>query len=477
MSPPLSKVFLAGIAGGAMLVPLNSTMLAVALPAIMVEFGLDPARVTSIVALYLGAVAITLPVGGSLADRFGPGRMFLVGILGFGFASLLAATTGSFLVLELARVLQAVAGALVTTSASALIRAAAPASRRGEAFGLFELLVTTSAMAGPLLGGMVVAAFGWRATFLLALPIALGSAALVRLLLTRRDDLSRSDRDRSGEPHASPSLDVVGLVLLGLTILAFLVALRGGVPGSSPASVVALLAIVPLLAIFVLVELRHVRPAVDIRLLRRPPFAAAIAGVFGATVVLHGSTILVPLLVERLLNQSPITSGLALLAVAGLGAVVAPIAGRVSDRSGRRIVVVTGSLVMTGGLVALAQPFALASVAVVALLLAVTGLGMGIAGAPRHAAALETADPDRAGMAAATYYTSRYLGGVVGATLAGAIIGTTLTFGSVAAGFGLLAVVALLVAVVSIGMPASPARLLIRPGVRHQGQDSTLRPS
>jgi MFS family permease len=133
--------------------------------------------------------------------------------------------------------------------------------------------------------------------------------------------------------------------------------------------------------------------------------------------------------------------------------------------------------VMTAGLVALSQPFALAAVAPVALLLAVTGLGMGVAGAPRHAAALETADPDRAGMAAATYYTSRYLGGVVGATLAGAIIGTTLTFGSVGAGFGLLAVVALLVAVVSIGLPASPARLPMRPRVHPQGQDTTPRPS
>jgi EmrB/QacA subfamily drug resistance transporter len=446
-----------------MLVPLNSTMLAVALPSIMVEFRLEPASVTSLVTLYLGAVAVVLPVAGALADRVGPGRVFVVGVLGFGSASMLAAVTGSFLVLEVARVLQAVAGALVATSATVLLRAAASPGRRGEAFGLFELLATTSAMAGPLVGGVIVAASDWRATFLLAIPVALGSAALVGRAPLRRGELGRSSARGPGTRPAAPPLDVAGLVLLGLAILAFLVALRGGGATSSPGSLVALLAVLSLLAAFVLVELRHARPAVDVRAFRRPTFAAAVAGVFGATLVLHASTVLVPLHVERLLGLSPVTSGLALLALAGLAAIAAPVGGRASDGHGRRVVVVSGSLVVAAGLVTVAQPIALGSFAAVALLLGITGIGMGFSGPPRHAAALETVDPDRAGMAAGTYLVSRYLGGLVGAALAGAMVGTSLTLGGMSAAFGLLAVVALLVAAVSLALPGGSSS----PGLDH----------
>src|SRR5688500_17516933 len=110
-----------GVASGAILVPLNSTMLAVALPGIMDEFGLGANAVSSLVSLYLGAVAVTLPIAGSLTDRFGARRVFIVGVVAFAAASLGAAVGTSFVVLETARILQAAAGALVSTSSAALI--------------------------------------------------------------------------------------------------------------------------------------------------------------------------------------------------------------------------------------------------------------------------------------------------------------------------------------------------------------------
>ena len=172
-----------GVAGGAILVPLNSTMLAVALPGIMDEFALQANEVSSLVTLYLGAVALTLPVAGSLTDRFGARRVFIAGVLGFAAASLGAAIGSSFPVLEGARVLQAVAGALVSTSSATLIRQTAPAARQGEAFGLFDLLVSISAAVGPFVGGILVGALAWRSIFTLAIPIALLAAAIVTILL------------------------------------------------------------------------------------------------------------------------------------------------------------------------------------------------------------------------------------------------------------------------------------------------------
>ena len=460
LKPRLVSALMVGVASGAILVPLNSTMLAVALPGVMDEFGLAASRVTSLVSLYLGAVAIALPVSGTLGDRYGARRMFLAGVLGFGAASVLATIATSFAVLEVSRVLQAACGALISTSAAALIRETAPAARRGEAFGLFDLMTSTSAAVGPFIGGVIVGAFGWRAMFFVAVPLAILAAITVALVVptsiepgTAADSATRVDtRNERPRPAARRPVDVPGLALLGLAIAAFLVAI-GAVGITEPGGrTIAAVAIVPLAAAFLFVELRAAHPAVDPRLVRRPVFAAALAGVFGSTVVLHGSFILVPLLVERLLNQSAMTSGIVLLGIAAVGAIVSPFGGRISDRRGRRGVVIAGSAVSAVGLALLALPVAISTAALVAVLLSVVGFGNGLT-SPRQAAALESVEVSSVGMAAGTYYTGRYLGGVVGASLAGALLGTAVTAGGVSMGFAILAAVMVMVAVASLGLP------------------------
>ena len=434
-----------GVASGAILVPLNSTMLAVALPGVMDDFGLGANSVSSLVTLYLGAVAVALPIGGSIGDRYGHRPAFLLGVLAFALASALAAVAGSFEVLEIGRIGQAVAGAFISTSSAALIRESAPAARQGEAFGLFDLLVSTSAAVGPFIGGLLVGGFGWRSLFVLAVPIGVVSAAFVGLALRPEtpDHVAASRR-------AANPIDLPGLGLLALVIVAFVAAVRAGADGGL-LGVVAALAVVPLLGLFVAVELRRDRPAVDPRLFLRRPFAAAVAGVFGGTVILHGTFVLVPFLVEDLLHETALTSGIVLLGLAGVGAIVAPFGGRFSDRNGRRVVVVTGSTVSAIGLIALWIGTPAATALSVAALLGIVGFGNGLT-SPRQAAALESVEPSRVGMAAGTYYTGRYLGGVVGASLAGAILGSTVTLDGVAIGFGVLAATGVGVALVSLGL-------------------------
>ena len=212
------------------------------------------------------------------------------------------------------------------------------------------------------------------------------------------------------------------------------------------------------LFLFVRFELASDHPAVDPRLFTVRPFAAAVLGVMGATVVLHGAFILVPLLVEELLHGDARTAGLVLLAISAVGAIAAPIGGRLSDRHGRRLPVVAGSLCLTAGLVALWWFAADSSAAVIALLLGIVGLGLGLSGSPRQAAAMDAVTADRVGMAAGTYYTGRYLGGVIGASLAGAVLGATVTGAGVTLGFGLLAIVGVAIVAVSFGLPDRPIR-------------------
>jgi len=442
-----------GLAGGAILVPLNTTMLAVSLPSVMGEFGLGPNTVSSLVTLYLGAVVVALPASGSLGDRFGHRRTFLGGVVGFAVASLLAASAGSFFVLEIGRVLQAVAGAFVSTSSAALVRQLAPPEQRGEAFGLFGMLVNTSAAVGPLIGGLLVAAFGWRSLFFVAVPVALLGAVVVGVVHAPPPaDEVASPHTAGGASTVRPrSIDLPGLGLISMLLVALLITLRSLGDGR-PAWAAAIIGLALLVA-FVAVELRADHPAVDPRLFLIRPFAAAVGVTLLATVVLHATLIIVPLLVERLLAGSPATSGLVLLGISGLGALAAPFGGRLSDRAGRRGPVLLGMLLAAGGLAALWLGGAQSSTLIVAMLLSIVGLGLGLSGSPAQAAALESVRVDRVGMAASTFYTGRYLGGVLGASLAGAVLGTTVTSGGASLGFALLAAVGVGAAVVARGLP------------------------
>lgn len=450
-----------GVASGAVLVPLNSTMLAVALPSLMDEFGIDAATVSTLVTLYLGAVTIALLASGSLGDRYGQRPVFLVGVIAFGLSSLLAATATSFSLLALARVLQALSGALISTTSVALVRAIAPPDRRGSAFGLFDMLVSTSAAIGPFIGGLLVGAFGWRSLFVIAVPVALFAAVAVGLVVrpgeggasTAEVGAGAAAGDTPRGTDRRPGIDLPGLVLLAAMLIALLVAIRGlGDGGPGPLAAIAALAVVPLLVLFIRFELVAERPAVDPRLFASRPFTAAVLGVLGTTVILHASFILVPLLIERLQGGTAETAGLVLLGISGLGAVAAPFGGRLSDRYGRRRPVIAGSVCLTAGLVAL-WLFAVGSTPLaVGLLLGLVGFGMGFAGSPRQAAAMDSIPTDRVGMAAGTYYTGRYLGGVLGASLAGAVLGTTVTAAGVSLGFGLLILVGLAVVAVSFGL-------------------------
>lgn len=438
------------VALGGLLIPLNSTMLAVALPRIMSEFGVGAGTVSLLVTLYLATVALALPLFGNLGDRRGHRRVFLAGVLAFAFTSLLAAASWSFWIVVACRVLQGATGAAISPNAAAMIRSIAPDHERGRSFGVFDMVMSTSAAAGPFVGGVLVEAFGWRSLFTLAAPLAVISAWMVRRSVP-------ADRGVAGAPHER---DTPGLALLAASLLSLMVVLLAGGTGA----LVAAAAGAVLVFLFVRRELRVTEPAVDLRLFKSVSFASAVTGVMAATVVLHGLTVLVPIYTQNLIHISARVSGAVMVPMFALAAMVSPMGGWVSDRSGRRMPAVAGSLIMAGALFLLGVRTGESQAVEIAALLAVLGLGFGVSGPSRQTSAVESVPLNVVGMASATYYTSRYIGGVLGATIAGALLGTGVAFAPVTRTFYVLALIALGVAATSMGLggggrhPGTPSR-------------------
>ena len=150
---------------GVFLAPLNSTMIAVALPDIMLDFDVGISSAGWLITAYLIAMASLQPLAGELGDSFGHRTMVLSGLSIFGLVSIGAALAPSLTVLLVFRVLQAVSAALIVPSGSALLRRIIPANRRGAAFGLLGAGIAVAAASGPPLGGALVELAGWRAIF------------------------------------------------------------------------------------------------------------------------------------------------------------------------------------------------------------------------------------------------------------------------------------------------------------------------
>ena len=176
----LTSIRLYAVGGAASLVPLNSTMIAVALPRIADDFDISVGRTSVLVTVYLVMMLVGQPLAGRLADRFGTTRTVEVSLLGFAAASMAAAIAPGFELLVLGRVGQAVFGAALVPGAQAIVRTAASAEDRGRLFGLLGSMLGVGAAGGPIIGGAVIELFGWRAMFVLNLPIVL-FALLVRL--------------------------------------------------------------------------------------------------------------------------------------------------------------------------------------------------------------------------------------------------------------------------------------------------------
>jgi EmrB/QacA subfamily drug resistance transporter len=383
--------WLLGVAvGGSAMAFLDGTVVNVALPDIGRDLGAGMSELQWVLNAYLLALAALILLGGSLGDRFGRVRIFLIGIVLFSLASGVCAAAPDVDLLVGARALQGVGAALLTPGSLALIETCMRPSQRARAIGLWSGLSGVAGALGPLAGGYLVGALSWRAVFLVNLPVGVVVAwAAIRHIPETRDYTASGQLDYLG----------AGLLALGLAGVTFALieAPRDG--AAMDVAAVAALGLIALAA-FAWQERRDPDPLLPFEIFRSRQFSAANAVTFVVYAGLGGFFFLFVSFLQVSLGYSPVEAGAASLPVTAVMLMFSAWSGKLTERLGARLPLALGSLIIGAALLAMTTMSPgddyLTGVFPPVLLF---GVGLTLVVAPGTAAALGSADASRAGIA------------------------------------------------------------------------------
>lgn len=316
--------------GGSGLAMLDATVVNIALREIGSELGAGFTELQWIINAYTLTLAALILLGGSLGDRFGRRRVFLVGVVWFAVASLLCGLAPNAETLVLFRGLQGIGGALLTPGSLAILAASFAPGDRARAVGAWSGLGGLAGALGPFLGGWLVA-IDWRAVFLVNLPVA---ALIVWVTLRHVPE--------TGDADSPPGLDVTGTVLAASGLGALTYGLTTASVGVSALGGTALVA-------FVLVERRSPHPLVPLRLFADRRFSAVNALTLLVYSALGVFFFLLVLQLQTVAGFSPLVSGTAMLPVTALMLLLSARAGALTERIGPRLPLTVGPLVAAAG--------------------------------------------------------------------------------------------------------------------------------
>ncbi|MFF3437336.1 MFS transporter [Streptosporangium sp. NPDC002721] len=376
---------------------LDGTVVNVALPALGADLGADMAGLQWTVNAYTLTLAGLILLGGSLGDRYGRRRVFLIGVVWFAVASALCGLAPNVETLIAARALQGIGGALLTPGSLAIIQASFARDDRPRAIGAWSGLGGVAAAVGPLLGGWLVETAGWRWVFLINLPMA----ALVVAVAVRHVPESRN-------PSAGGRFDVLGAVLAAL-------ALAGITYGLIDLEIVPVAAGVLLGAAFVWLEIRRSPGAlVPVEVFASRVFTAVNVVTFVMYAAMGVVFFLLVVQLQVSAGFSPLLAGTSMIPVTVLMLLLSSRAGELARRLGPRLPMTAGILVCAGALLLMSR-IGPGSSYVVDVLLPATlfGLGLSAAVAPLTATVLATAAERHAGVASGVNNAVARTGGLL----------------------------------------------------------------
>jgi EmrB/QacA subfamily drug resistance transporter len=404
---------LGAVAFGLFMIMLDNTVVNVALPAIQEDLAADLSELEWIVTGYALTFAALMLTGGKLADLLGRRLIFVVGLAIFTASSLACGLAGSGEVLIAARIVQGAGAALMNPATLSIISATFPPQQRGMAIGIWAGVSALALAIGPLVGGLLTEHASWHWIFFINVPIGVLAIVASYLLIDESRDMTEEQR-----------LDLPGLVTSGVGLFSLTYGLiEGNTYGwTSARIVVAFVVGVVALVGFVLLERHQRRPMLDLSLFRNRTFAGANAVMLLVALAMFGVFFFVSLYMQNILGYSAVQAGAAFLPMTVLIVLIAPLAGKTSDRFGSRWLMGTGMTLLAAQLFYFSRLGLHETYWSILPAMLIGGVGMALVMTPSAAAAMSGVPVDKAGVGSAVLNSARQVGGSVGIALIGAIV-------------------------------------------------------
>jgi EmrB/QacA subfamily drug resistance transporter len=397
----------------AFLVNLDTTLVNVALPAMVRQLHATTTQLQWVVDAYNLVFAALLLTFGSLSDRFGRKGMLLVGLAVVGAASLAGGFTTTPAQLIAARAVMGLGAAMTFPATLSLIsNFFTERTERARAIGLWGAVAGVAIALGPIVGGWLLEHYGWAAIFIAMAPVAAAAANLVALAVPTSKD-----------PDAAAP-DIPGLVLssAAMALLVFTIIEAPAYGWAAGRTVAGFAVAAVLLAGFIVRERHAVHPMLDVRLFRNMRFSAASGAVTVSFFTLFGFIFLITQYFQFVRGYGPLSAGVRLLPVAaavGAGSVAGT---QLAVRAGTKLIVTTGLVAMAAfyGWVA-ATTSATLSYGIIAAQMVVYGLGMGLTSAPATESIMGAISRAKAGVGSAVNDSTRLIGGTLGVAVIGSV--------------------------------------------------------
>jgi len=396
---------------GTFMGPLDGSVVNIALPTLTRHFSVGITTVEWVVVAYLLTISTLLLTFGRLGDMIGLKPLYLTGFAVFVAGSAACAFSWSIWALVGFRVVQAVGAGMLFAVGPAIVTQVFPPSERGKALGLVGVSVSAGLAIGPTLGGLLIAAGGWRLVFLINLPIGIAAFSLAWKVLHL-------------EKPRTQRFDPYGAALSFLALFPLLLALsKGEAWGWGSPAVLALLGVAAAGAVlFVVVESGVAHPLLDLTLFRNRLFSASTTSALASYIVTASVIFLMPFYFIQIRGFTVAHAGLLLTPIPAAMALLGPLSGSLSDRIGSRFLSTTGLLVGAAGMVGLTRLGVDTGPVGILLRLLMVGVGMALFQSPNSSALMGSVPRQRLGIASGVVAMARNVGMVLGVSLAALVL-------------------------------------------------------
>lgn len=376
---------------GTFMAILDSSIVNVALPKMMAIFNASEDQIEWILTAYMLTLGVIMPISGYVGDTFGYKRTYITALLLFVIGSVLCGMAWSVDSMVAARVIQALGGGIMQPLGMAIIYQSFPRSKMGMVLGFWGIAAMAAPAIGPTLGGYLVEYVNWRLIFYINLPIGVFNLFFAGVIL-------EETRLIKGK-----TFDLLGLVTSCVGLFCLLLALSDGTKDGWASTYIVSLFIVAAasLSIFVINELGHPEPILELRIFKN--FIFSISVIIGSllAVGLFGAIFLIPLLLQNVLGQTAMKTGLIMFPGALASGFMMPLAGRLFDKYGARWVVAFGLVIVTWSTYVMSGWNVLTPFIAMTLWMTIRGAGMGFAMMPVTTVGMNTVPPPLIGRASA----------------------------------------------------------------------------